>query len=182
MKTIKQLAEELGVSKQSLQKRITRNPLKQDIEPYISIVNGTKYIDDNGEKIIKDVYTHTIDMSIPVSIDKQASVSIDTGMDKGVYMSIDDNNIYHISLKTLTKQLEVKDKQIADLSQSNKELTAALENATASLKAAQALHAGTMQAQLIESSENNIDNPHDIFDNVKNINKKSLWQRIFKNK
>ena len=46
----------------------------------------------------------------------------------------------------LQEQLREKDKQI-------EALTKALENTTSSLKASQALHAGTIQNQLTESSE-----------------------------
>lgn len=48
-KTIKQLAEELGVSKQAIQKRLTREPLRSSVAPYISTVGGTKYIEVVGE-------------------------------------------------------------------------------------------------------------------------------------
>ena len=55
-------------------------------------------------------------------------------------------------VSALKEQLQEKDKQIQQQQQSIKELTAALENTTNSLKAAQALHAGTMQQQLLVSS------------------------------
>ena len=52
-KTIRQIAEELGVSKQAVQKRMSRKPLCTSIQMYISTVHGVKYIDDVGETIIK---------------------------------------------------------------------------------------------------------------------------------
>ena len=48
MKTIKQIAEEIGVSKQAVQKRIAREPLCTHLCPHIQTENGTKYIDDTG--------------------------------------------------------------------------------------------------------------------------------------
>lgn len=56
-------------------------------------------------------------------------------------------------VSTLQEQLREKDRQIQQQQQSIKELTAALENTTASLKAAQALHAGTMQQNLLAEKE-----------------------------
>ncbi len=67
-KTIKQIADELGVSKQSVQKRLSREPLCTTVAPYISTINGTKYIDVAGETLIKLAFK-----KIPVddiSIDK----------------------------------------------------------------------------------------------------------------
>ena len=56
---------------------------------------------------------------------------------------------------TLKEQLQEKDKQIQQQQQSIKELTVALENTTNSLKAAQALHAGTMQQNFLSSNFEN---------------------------
>ena len=58
-------------------------------------------------------------------------------------------------VSTLKEQLQEKDKQIQQQQQSIKELTVALENTTNSLKAAQALHAGTMQQNFLSSNFEN---------------------------
>ena len=57
-------------------------------------------------------------------------------------------------LSTLKEQLQEKDKQIQQ-QQSIKELTVALKNTTNSLKAAQALHAETMQQNFLSSNFEN---------------------------
>jgi len=49
----------------------------------------------------------------------------------------------------LQSELDSKNKLIDEQQQTIRELTAALENTTASLHAAQSLHAGTMQKQLL---------------------------------
>ena len=56
------------------------------------------------------------------------------------------------AVQVLIEQLSIKDKLIEKQQKSIQELTAALENTTASLHAAQALHAGTMQRQLTDGS------------------------------
>lgn len=57
-------------------------------------------------------------------------------------------------VKALTHELEVKNQQILDLTEQNKELTAALQNTTQSLLAAQALHASTVK-QLPDNTTQN---------------------------
>lgn len=55
-------------------------------------------------------------------------------------------------VKALTNELEVKNQQIAALTKQNQELTAALQNTTNSLLAAQALHASSVK-QLTDGKE-----------------------------
>lgn len=55
-KTIKQIADELGVSKQAVQKRLSREPLLTEIQPYIKVVGGIKYIGADGEILIKSAF------------------------------------------------------------------------------------------------------------------------------
>ena len=52
------------------------------------------------------------------------------------------------TISMLQEQLQVKDQQIEQLQDQISQLTIALENTTSSLKAAQALHAGTIQQQI----------------------------------
>lgn len=49
-------------------------------------------------------------------------------------------------VKALTQELNIKNEQIKALTEQNRELTAALQNTTQSLLAAQALHASSVQA------------------------------------
>ena len=120
MKTIKELANEIGVSKQAVQKRIAREPLCTCIQPYISTNQGTKYIDDAGEKLIKSAFAYN----------NEAPASIDVA----------DNHV-HTLISMLQHELDMKNEQI-------KELNARLAEANAYAAAAQALHAGTIQKQL----------------------------------
>lgn len=56
MKTIKQIAEELGVSKQAVHKRISREPLASRIRPSTVRRQQTIYIDVHGETLIKEAF------------------------------------------------------------------------------------------------------------------------------
>ena len=56
MKTVRQIADEIGVSRQAIQKRLAKEPLKTDIFPFIKIIDGIKYIDHIGELLLKSAY------------------------------------------------------------------------------------------------------------------------------
>lgn len=151
-KTIKQLAVELGVSKQAVQKRISREPLCTSIQPYIYTKEGTKYITEDGENIIKSAFSKS---------------GIDTvSMDKSIYKSTDMYTpiieVLQSTIDTLQEQLATKDEQIRGQQAQIEQLTAALqqqtsalESTSAALTAAQALHAADKQAvMLLEDQEN----------------------------
>lgn len=133
-KTIKQIADELGVSKQAVQKRIAREPLYTCIQPYISTNKGTKYIDVVGENLVKQAFSEQ----------QPTTVGIDVGIDKPTTVDT--------LICTLQNELEIKNKQIQELNDRLAETTAALVAAQQTAQTAQALHAGTIQQQL-ESGE-----------------------------
>ena len=64
------------------------------------------------------------------------------------------NAILQKQLSILNRQLEIKDQQIQILQEQIGQLTAAMESMATALTAAQALHAGTIQKQLTEHSDN----------------------------
>jgi len=128
MKTIKQIADEIGATKTAVQKRIARDPLYTQLSPHITMRGGTKYIDKKGETIIKSAFR---------SVDKDMDMGIDTGIDR---------------VNMLISIINEQQKTIQGQSDSIRELTKALEHTTASLNAAQALHAGTIKQQLGDGS------------------------------
>lgn len=175
MKTIKQIADEIGVTKAALQKRISRGSLYTRLSPYISVVNGTKYIDTTGENIIKEAFeskpfVKPVDMT-------GIWTGIDGNMDGNtcVPMSDSDNSLIEIlreqqadlrkQLEIKDKQLEVKDKQIEELNARLQEVTTALINSQQTTNAEQILHAGTQTKLLTDGNE-----------------KTSFWSKIFKKK
>ena len=115
-KTIKQIADELGVSKQSVQKRLSREPLYTSIQPYVYTQNGVKYIKVVGENLIKSAFSKS-------GIDKADNLSIDMGIDKNSTLSIDKPDLsiplytpiietLQATIDTLQGQLSAKDEQI----------------------------------------------------------------------
>jgi len=56
MKTIKQIADELGVTKQAVHQRIKRKPLSTNLHKHLKTIDGIIYINVDGENIIKEAF------------------------------------------------------------------------------------------------------------------------------
>ena len=171
-KTIKEIAEELGVSKQAVFKKIKQVPLSTEIEKFISTVDGKKLVSVDGENLIKQAFQRK---------QKTANVNVDAKDDGKMFTvgSNAGNTVYGIpfasqerentlvatfqtAIDALASQLEAKDQQLAakdrQLEEKDKQLerqTKTIEELATSLavaqhtaQAAQALHAGTIQRQI----------------------------------
>ena len=118
MKTIRQIADEIGVSKQAVFKKIKREPLSTSLQGLTATVDGL------------------VDAPSTKNAEKTAEVD-------GVI------SVLQATIDTLQGQLEVKYRQIEQQAQTITRLTDALAAAQQTAAAAQALHAGTIQQQLI---------------------------------
>lgn len=165
-KTIKQIADELRVSKQAVWQRVKRSAeLSAILADHSETVNGTVYVDDVLEQRIKEQYPErpTVDET-PINIGEtvdETGVNVDkTTVNKAQNVDetsseIDVNTLIvtlQNTVDTLQQQLTVKDKQIDELTvmlKASQEQQATLVSA---LTAAQALHAGTIQERLTERS------------------------------
>ena len=56
MKTIRQIADECGVTKQAVHQRIKRKPLSTSLHKHLKTVDGIIYINVDGENIIKEAF------------------------------------------------------------------------------------------------------------------------------
>lgn len=151
-KTIKQIADELGVSKQAVQKRISRDPLYTSIQPFVYRQNGIKYIEVGGEKLVKSAFAKS-------GVDKTDNLStpVYTPMIEVLQSTID---TLQVQLDTKDKQLAAKDEllrgqqaQIEQLTAALQQQTTALESTTAALTAAQALHAADKKNLMLLTDE-----------------------------
>ena len=146
--TIKQLANELGVSKTTINKVISSLGVQHTLHKV-----GNKYM-------LSEIQILQIKNQIEnqkLKIENQKS-KIENSESK-----IENQNLIFIlekQLALLNEQLAFKDEQIKDYRQQIKSyqeqiliLTQSLHDATTALTAAQALHAGTIQKQLTEHSE-----------------------------
>lgn len=145
MKTIRQIADELGVSKQSVYKRF-KGKLYTVCAPYSHTEQGTVYIDEQGETLIKQDFLRG-DRSNGV----YTECSIGTGAEQA--QQADLVSVLQATIDTLQDQLEVKDRQIEQQAQTITRITDALVTAQQAAIAAQAFHTGTMPRQLFSGEE-----------------------------
>ena len=138
MKTIRQIADEIGVSKQAVFKKIKREPLSTSLRGLTTTVDGRLMVEVDGEKLIKQAFSQDTPSTSYQPVDGVVDGSVD-GLIAVLRATID----------TLQGQLEVKDRQIEQQAQTITRLTDALAAAQQTAAAAQALHAGTIQQQLL---------------------------------
>ena len=141
MKTIKELADELGVSKTAVRKHMTEDFRAAHTANLPGNIIG---IDDAGCKLLAESLRKPLQTT-----GNQFPETPETTGNQPVAAS--DHPLYAI----LREDLAAKNRQIDQLMDQLKtketvvlNLTEALRDAQSSLKAAQALHAGTMQQQL----------------------------------
>ena len=148
MKTIRQIADEIGVSKTAVNKQIANLGLRSGLRK-----NGNQFaIDEHQEALIKQAFS------------EKSQTEIENQTQTENHEVGDLVCVLQATIDTLQGQLEVKDRQIA-------KLTEALVAAQQTAAAAQALHAGTMKQQLL-SGESGADQQEP-------EQKKSWFSKIF---
>jgi biotin operon repressor len=148
MKTIRQIADEIGVSKTAVNKQIANLGLRSGLRK-----NGNQFaIDEHQEALIKQAFS------------EKSQTEIENQSQTENHEVGDLVCVLQATIDTLQGQLEVKDRQIA-------KLTEALVAAQQTAAAAQALHAGTMKQQLL-SGESGADQQEP-------EQKKSWFSKIF---
>ena len=130
MKTIRQIADEIGVSKTAVSKQIANLGLRSGLRK-----NGNQFaIDEHQEALIKQAFSE----KSQTEIENQTQTKTQTENHEVSDLVC----VLQATIDTLQGQLEVKDRQI-------EKLTEALIAAQQTAAAAQALHAGTIQQQLV---------------------------------
>ena len=131
-KTIKELADSLGVSKTAIRKYLT----PEFRAAHTANQTGNSIvIDDEGCKLIAESFRKP----------PQTTANLEPET-TGNQVSGDVVALLQSTIAALQQQLEVKDRQIADL-------TETVKTQAASLQAAQALHAGTMHQMMLNPGE-----------------------------
>ncbi len=162
-KTIKQVADEIGVSKTAIRKY-----MDDAFKAAYTSQDGEKspvMISDDGVEVLKSKCKgRNPENQVVETTENQVETSANHA----------ENDVIEVlkkELATLNKQLEVKDEQlkakdqqIKELTEANKNLTESNTNITKSLQAAQALHAADSKLLLEAKS------------------RKSFWSRFFKKK
>ena len=153
--TIKQLANELGVCKQTVNNAILQLNLQDTLHKV-----GNKYLLSETQilQIKSQIKTPKTSKSTKSTNEKEKSTI----------------SFLELQNEILREQLVIKDNQIRLLQEQIGQLTNAMENLTTALNAEQALHAGTIQKQLTEHSV--MDQPSDV---EQPKQKQGLFSRLF---
>lgn len=131
--SIKDFAKLVNVSTQAIYQRIDK-----DLKPFVKLVKGKKTISEEALELFPNKISNQVDCK-PTLDNYQAEPS--------------SSDTLNGLIASLQKQLEIKDKQIAEKDEQLKNLTSALLNEQKSAQQAHALHAGTIQQQgLIEAN------------------------------
>ena len=162
MKTIRQIADEIGVSKQAVYKRY-KGKLHTVCAPYAHTVQGVLYLSEQAETLIKQDFLQN-DCSNGAHTERSIGAVPEQSQDAGVVA------VLQATIDTLQGQLEVKDRQIEQQAQTITRLTDALAAAQQTAAAAQALHAGTIQQQLLTGES-------EVVHQEQEVEKKESWIR-----
>jgi len=126
-KTIRQIADEIGVSKTAIRKKLTDEIRNQFAETIGNII----YISEQGEKLIKSEFKTLSENQVSTNDSANQSETVS------------------VLVSMLQRELDIKNEQIKELNARLAESNAALVEAQQTAHAAQALHAGTIQQRLI---------------------------------
>ena len=164
MKTIRQIADEIGVSKTAVNKQIANLGLRSGLRK-----NGNQLaIDEHQEVFIK----HAFSEKSQTEIENQSQTKTQTeNHEVGDLVCV-----LQATIDTLQGQLEVKDRQIEQQAQTITRLTDALAAAQQTAVAAQALHAGTIQQQLVAGEGEELQQERET------VPRRSWWKRLFEGK
>lgn len=103
-KTIKQIADEIGVSKQAVHQKRKSKALSTTLQPFTSTVDGVVYISVDGINLLKQAFQSNSCKRVDDNIPSTLTTSVDGHVDG-------ENQLYTL----LKKELEYKNKQIETL-------------------------------------------------------------------
>ena len=144
MKTIRQIADEIGVSKQAVYKRY-KGKLHTVCAPYAHTEQVVLYLSEQAETLIKQDFLKD-DRSNGAHTERSIGAVPEQSQEAGVVA------VLQATIDMLQGQLAVKDRQIEELNARLAEVSSALLAAQQTAATAQALHAGTIKQQLSDGS------------------------------
>ena len=176
-KTIRQIADEIGVTRQAVYQKIKSNKsVVKRLQLYTFTVDSTKYYTSDGEKLIKSLFSdkQAVNKGVKLSTDsvytpvndftpcKQEKVPINTALsddtvNKGVNEGVNKftanfTDLFTAQLTEKDKQLAEKDKQIAEKDKQLAEKDIQIARLTALLQNAQEQQAALVQTLAAEQA------------------------------
>ena len=116
VKTIQEMADELGITYDSLRKQLQRESLRSWMAPFWVMKGCNKCITSEGEKVIRWQYPETEDQKMEALLmEKDGQIK---DLIEMIRQEIEEKNS---RIRQLEQELEVKDMQIVQLEQSQKQ-------------------------------------------------------------
>lgn len=137
MKTIREIANEIGVDKQKVYRFIKQNHINEAHREALQR-SGVKYYDEAAEMLIKQGF-----------LGETAS----SEAHREVHQNRINEAAFDAVVEMLQKELEIKNEQIRELNERLSECSAALLAAQQTAQVAQALHAGAIQQHILDKGE-----------------------------
>jgi predicted nuclease with TOPRIM domain len=156
MKTIAEIAEEIGVSRQAIHLKIKQEPLSSDLQNFTSSNGKVIMIDEEGESLIKSSFPKNKLSSTSQKILDIQEKLIDT-------------------LQNENEHLRQQNQQFQDELRAEREHSRDIAERLAKLNENQ-------QVLLLSEQTKNKPLLSEITDTEVKENKQSLWQKLFKNK
>lgn len=169
--TIKELADELGVSKPTVSKAIDALGIQDELRK----VGNRFLLSDTQSEMVKMQITQNSEMPITKKTQEETKSKPLISQNETEKSLI---SLLETQITILQEQLTVKDGQIAAQQEQIRTLTESLHDTTAALTAAQALHAGTIKQQLTDKS---VCSGDDVTDEPQE-QKQGFWQKLFRRK
>lgn len=135
-KTIKEIADELGVEKQKVYRYIKQHRISE-VHHEAHQRSGAKYYDEAAETLIKQGFSS-----------QTASSESHREVHHEAHQKRINEAVNEAVIDMLRKELEIKNEQIRELNARLAEVSSALVAAQQTAQVAQALHAGTIRQQL----------------------------------
>lgn len=181
--TIKELADELGVSKTTISNTIDMLGIQQELKK----IGNRFMLDEIQVSKIKTQIMQSSEMKTSQKLQNEMqseAQKVQSETEKTLISFLETQiSILHDQLTAKDAQINMLGKSLQDTSSALTAAQEALRDTTAALTAAQALHAGTIKQQLTEHSVSS-DVPSD-FDSksdtsTQNKRQKNIWQRFFR--
>lgn len=181
--TIKELADELGVSKTTISNTIDMLGIQQELKK----IGNRFMLDEIQVSKIKTQIMQSSEMKTSQKLQNEMqseTQKVQSETEKTLISFLETQiSILHDQLTAKDAQINMLGKSLQDTSSALTAAQEALRDTTAALTAAQALHAGTIKQQLTEHSVIS-DVPSD-FDSksdtsTQNKRQKKIWQRFFR--
>jgi len=161
-KTIKQLADEIGVSKQAVWQKIKRQS-STDLHQLMTKKGNTVYVQEKGQRIIKSMFNEN-DTNERKHVDDNKNINVDSGVDEVEF------------LRNLVSDLQAEKKELYKLLDQQQILTLQANKKIEELE----LKSNERETQKKEKKEQEVEDSS-IEKNVPGTtDKKNFWTRWFK--